>query len=471
MMNIHPENKDFHILVVDDEIEYQRAFSMILSRKGFHVLTCSDGQTALNMLAENEIDLVMTDLKMPGMDGLSLIQKVKELYPSIELMIVTAFGSIESAVQAMKYGATGYFIKSSDPESLLIDINRMVRIKMLEKTNQILLHQQNDENDLFLDSRTPAFLDILETCKKAAASSISVLLLGESGVGKEVFANYIHRLSERKNHHLIPVNCQVFGDGTIESELFGHEKGSFTGAVGRRIGRFEEANHGTIFLDEIGDLPLSVQGKLLRTLETRTIERVGSNRPVDLDLRLICATNKDLQKEIAEGRFREDLLYRINALTITIPPLRERKADLPGLIEYFMQRICRDQKKKITLVSSETMDALLQYDYPGNVRELRNILERMVALNDGAILHGNFPYAASCSAKSVVSGPSPDNLTDRPVSFVCLRDARAQFEKDYIEGVLKHTGGNVTEAAEILQITKRQLWNKISEYEIHRTAL
>ncbi|MBR4409896.1 MAG: sigma-54-dependent Fis family transcriptional regulator [Firmicutes bacterium] len=470
-MNIHPENKDFHILVVDDEIEYQRAFSMILSRKGFHVLTCSDGQTALNMLAENEIDLVMTDLKMPGMDGLSLIQKVKELYPSIELMIVTAFGSIESAVQAMKYGATGYFIKSSDPESLLIDINRMVRIKMLEKSNQILLHQQDDDNDLFLDSRTPAFLDVLETCKKAAASSINVLLLGESGVGKEVFANYIHRLSNRKNHHLIPVNCQVFGDGTIESELFGHEKGSFTGAVGRRIGRFEEANHGTIFLDEIGDLPLSVQGKLLRTLESRTIERVGSNRPVDLDLRLICATNNDLQKEITEGRFREDLLYRINALTITIPPLRERKADLPGLIEYFLQRICRDQKKKITSVSSETMDALLQYDYPGNVRELRNILERMVALNDGTILHGNFPYASSHPAKSAVSGSIPENSTDSSSGFACLRDARAQFEKDYIEGVLKHTGGNVTEAAEILQITKRQLWNKISEYEIHRTSL
>ena len=468
MTNLHPENKDFHILVVDDEIEYQRAFSLILSRKGFHVLTCSDGQTALNILSENEIDLVMTDLKMPGMDGLTLIQKVKESYPSIELMIVTAFGSIESAVQAMKYGATGYFIKSSDPESLLIDINRMVRIKHLEKSNQILLQQQDDDNDLFLESHTPAFLEALETCKKAAASGINILLLGESGVGKEVFANYIHRLSDRNKHHLIPVNCQVFGDGTIESELFGHEKGSFTGAVGRRIGRFEEANHGTIFLDEIGDLPLSVQGKLLRTLETRTIERVGSNRPIDLDLRLICATNKDLQKEITEGLFREDLLYRINALTITIPPLRQRKPDLPGLIEYFLQRICRDQKKKITSVSAETMDALLQYDYPGNVRELRNILERMVALSEGPVLQGGFPYAPTTLAKSAISGDLPNN-TNLP--FASLRDARAQFEKDYIERTLKHTNGNVTEASDILQITKRQLWNKISEYGIQRTSL
>lgn len=467
MKIINPENKDFHILVVDDEIEYQRAFSLILSRQGFHVLTCSDGQTALEMLAENEIDLVMTDLKMPGMDGLTLIQKVKEAYPSIELMIITAFGSIESAVQAMKYGATGYFIKSSDPESLLLDINRMVRIKSLEKSNQIFQQQQNEDTDLFLDSKTPAFLEVLETCQKAASSGINVLLLGESGVGKEVFANYIHRLSERRHHHLIPVNCQVFGDGTIESELFGHEKGSFTGAVGRRIGRFEEANHGTLFLDEIGDLPLSVQGKLLRTLETRTIERVGSNRPIELNLRLICATNKDLQKEIADGRFREDLLYRINTLTITIPPLRERKEDLPCLIEYFLRRICREQKKKITSVSPETLDALLRYDYPGNVRELRNILERMVALSDGSVLQGRFPYAPAFPAKSTVT----DTIPAGSAAFSCLRDARAQFEKDYIERVLKHTGGNVTDAAEILQITKRQLWNKISEYGIHRTAL
>ena len=467
MKIINPENKDFHILVVDDEIEYQRAFSLILSRQGFHVLTCSDGQTALKMLAENEIDLVMTDLKMPGMDGLTLIQKVKEAYPSIELMIITAFGSIESAVQAMKYGAAGYFIKSSDPESLLLDINRMVRIKSLEKSNQIFQQQQNEDTDLFLDSKTPAFLEVLETCQKAASSGINVLLLGESGVGKEVFANYIHRLSDRSHHHLIPVNCQVFGEGTIESELFGHEKGSFTGAVGRRIGRFEEANHGTLFLDEIGDLPLSVQGKLLRTLETRTIERVGSNRPIELNLRLICATNKDLQKEIADGRFREDLLYRINTLTITIPPLRERKEDLPCLIEYFLRRICREQKKKITSVSPEALDALLRYDYPGNVRELRNILERMVALSEGAVLQGQFPYAAPLSAKSSIS----DTVPKDPAVFSCLRDARAQFEKEYIQRILKHTGGNVTEAAEILQITKRQLWNKISEYAIQRTAL
>ena len=467
-MKNHAEYNDFNILVVDDEIEYQRVFSLILSRKGYKVMTCSDGQTALQLLSSNEIDLVMTDMRMPGMDGITLIQKVKEAYPSMEIMVMTAFGSIESAVQAMKYGATGYFIKSSDPESLLLDLSRMAKIKKLEKSNKILQAQQNEDNDIFLDSRNPAFLQALETCQKAAVSGINVLLLGESGVGKEIFANYIHRLSDRRNHHLIPVNCQVFGEGTVESELFGHEKGSFTGAVGRRIGRFEEANHGTLFLDEIGDLPMGFQGKLLRTLETRTIERVGSNHPIELDLRLICATNKDLTREIAEGRFREDLLYRINTLTIHIPPLRQRKEDLPGLIHYFLRKICLEQKKNIHSVSEETMDALLSYDYPGNVRELRNILERMVALSEGPVLQGSFPYAPSSPAQTPFSAdiPMADDMT-----LISLRDARAQFEKSYIEQALKHTNGNVTEAADILQITKRQLWNKISEYGIQRTSL
>ena len=464
MSNTDAANKDFSILIVDDEIEYQRAFSMILSRNGFRVLTCSNGQAALDMLAENEIDLVMTDLKMPGMDGLTLIHKVKSEYPTIELVVMTAFGSIESAVQAMKYGATGYFVKSSNPEALLIDIKRMVRIKRLEKANQILLQQQGEGDDLFLDTQTPEFRQVLETCQKAATSSINVLLLGESGTGKEVLAKYIHRLSARRSHHLIPVNCQVFGEGTIESELFGHEKGSFPGAVGRRIGRFEEANYGTLFLDEIGDLPLSVQGKLLRMLESRTIERVGSNLPIELDLRLICATNKNLQTEIANQRFREDLFYRINTLTIIIPPLRERKEDLPLLIPYFLQRICRDQKKKITSVAPQTMEALLAYDYPGNIRELRNVLERMVVLNEGEILQGRLPQAPADSRhENDKAGEDGDHAP-----FVCLRKARAEFEKGYIEKALKRTGGNVTAAAELLQITKRQLWNKLSEYQIQR---
>lgn len=451
---------DFTILIVDDEIEYQRAFSFILTSNGYQVLTCSNGQEALENLSRNPVDLVMTDLKMPGMDGMELVQRVKDIYPDIEIMIITAFGTIESAVQAMKHGATGYFIKSSDPSTLLLDINRMAKIKKLEKTNQILRQQNGTGSAPFLDSKNPEFRRLLEMCRKAADSGINVLLLGESGVGKEVLAQYIHRLSDRRDQPFIPVNCQVFADSMVESELFGHEKGAFTGADQRRVGRFEAANHGTLFLDEIGDLPVSTQGKLLRTLENKTVERIGSNQPIDLDIRLISATNKDLNREIADGVFREDLLYRINTLTLTIPPLRDRQEDISDLIQYFLHQIQLEQKKKILTIEPDTLDFLLHYSYPGNIRELKNILERMVALSENGVLR-------RCDEGIYISeqkiSPPTGDIPPLP-----LRDARAKFEKDYIEKILHTVNGNVSKASQLLGITSRQLWNKISEYDIEK---
>lgn len=451
---------DFTILIVDDEIEYQRAFSFILTSNGYQVLTCSNGQEALENLSRNPVDLVMTDLKMPGMDGMELVQRVKDIYPDIEIMIITAFGTIESAVQAMKHGATGYFIKSSDPSTLLLDINRMAKIKKLEKTNQILRQQNGTGSAPFLDSKNPEFRRLLEMCRKAADSGINVLLLGESGVGKEVLAQYIHRLSDRRDQPFIPVNCQVFADSMVESELFGHEKGAFTGADQRRVGRFEAANHGTLFLDEIGDLPMSTQGKLLRTLENKTVERIGSNQPIDLDIRLISATNKDLNREIADGVFREDLLYRINTLTLTIPPLRDRQEDISDLIQYFLHQIQLEQKKKILTIEPDTLDFLLHYSYPGNIRELKNILERMVALSENGVLRRC--DEGICISEQKISPPTGD------IPPLPLRDARAKFEKDYIEKILHTVNGNVSKASQLLGITSRQLWNKISEYDIEK---
>ena len=333
------ENKDYRILIVDDEIEYQRVFSFILKKKGYTVSTCSGGKEALRFLEENEVDLVMTDLKMPEMDGIELVKKVKEKYSDIDIHVLTAFGTIETAVSAMKYGANGYSVKSSDPEALLAEIDRMAKLKMLEKENRYLA--ESSDNEKYLKTENREFREVLDICRKAAESDINVLILGESGVGKEVLARYIHEQSRRKKNHFIPVNCQVFGEGTLESELFGHEKGAFTGAAEKRIGRFEASNGGTLFLDEIGDIPMSLQGKILRVLENKEIERVGSNKAIDLDFRLISATNKNIEEEIKEGIFREDLLYRINTLTVTIPPLRERKEDLPKLIEFFVRKICR----------------------------------------------------------------------------------------------------------------------------------
>ena len=454
------ENKNYRILVVDDEIEYQTVFSIILRKKGYTVDTCSGGKEALEFLENNEIDLVMTDLKMPEMDGIELVKKVKEKYSDIDIHVMTAFGTIETAVTAMKYGATGYSVKSSEPDALLAEIERMAKLRMLEKENSRMSEEADMKGEMFLTSKSPAFQEVLEICEKASTTDISVLILGESGVGKEVISRYIHKLSNRNNNPFIPVNCQVFGEGTLESELFGHEKGSFTGASEKRIGRFESANCGTLFLDEIGDIPMSLQGKILRVLENKEIERVGSNKAIATDFRLISATNKNIEKEIEEGLFREDLLYRINTLTVTIPPLRERKEDIPDLIQFFVRKICAEQKKCITSIEPWTEEFLLTYDYPGNIRELRNLLERMVALSDDGVLKMKGFTKKNCSETNCEEGIENTVLP--------LREARGMFEKEHIERALKKTDGNVAAAAELLEITKRQLWNKISDYDIKK---
>lgn len=455
------ENKNYRILVVDDEIEYQRVFSYILQKHGYMTLTCSGGREALELLKENEIDLIMTDLKMPDMDGVELVKHVKRSYEDVEIMVITAFGSIESAVEAMKYGAAGYSIKNSEPEALLKDIDRLAKIKLLERENHFLQEQNVLEGDMYLQTESPKLRQVLETCRQVATSDINILILGESGVGKEIVARFIHNLSARRDKPFVPVNCQVFAEGTLESELFGHEKGAFTGATERRIGRFEVANQGTLFLDEIGDIPLNLQGKLLRVLENKEIERVGSSKPVGLDIRLISATNKDLVQEIGQGIFREDLLYRINTLTLTVPPLRERKEDLPGLIEYFIRHIEKEQKKKILEIDPWTRDFLYQYDYPGNVRELKNLLERMIALSEDGILRSR-DFGLQDAGRMERSGEKEKGQG----KVMPLRTARGIFEKEHIERALELTGGNVAAAAAMLEITRRQLWNKIAEYQI-----
>lgn len=455
------EKKNYKIMVVDDEPEYQRVFAYILKKNGYQVSSCSSAKEALDELSRREVDLIMTDLKMPDMDGIELVKEVKKRFEDTDIMVITAFGSIESAVEAMKYGACGYSIKNSEPDVLLADIDRLAKIKLLERENSLLAEQSGFKNDsdMMLQSKSPAYRELLETCRQVAGTDINILLLGESGAGKEVVARYIHELSMRKNQHFIPVNCQVFSEGTLESELFGHEKGAFTGASEKHIGRFEAANHGTLFLNEIGDMPLKLQGKLLRVLENKEIERVGGNKPIELDIRLISATNKDLDREIEQGVFREDLLYRINTITVTVPPLRQRKEDLPMLIDALLRRIEKDQKKKILEIEPLTMDFLYQYDYPGNVRELKNLLERMVALSDDGVLRSR-----GFSGSPSVAASSEAVRTQQAV--LPLRTARGIFEKEHIENALAATDGNVAAAAKLLEITKRQLWNKIAEYKI-----
>lgn len=449
------QNKKYRILVVDDEIEYQKVVSIILEDAGYHTDACSNGVEALAFLKDNVVDLVITDLRMPEMSGNELIQKIMEMDCGVDILVVTAFGSIEGAVDSMKLGASDYFVKSNDLDELLMKIGRMEKMRKLERKSDILQRNQGSER-VFLETKNGHFGKILEMCDRTADTNINILLLGESGVGKEVIANYIHRISRRSDEPFIPVNCQVFPEGLIDSQLFGHEKGAFTGAVLSRMGKFEEANGGTLFLDEIGDLPMTTQGKLLRVLETRVIERIGSNKKIDLDVRFISATNKNITQKIIESEFREDLLYRINTLTLTIPPLRDRREDIPGLIEFFVQKIEEDQKKKNVRIEGTVMDYLLSYDYPGNVRELKNMIERLIALSqNGQVTMSELfmPYGLGAAA-----------IKDGEISS--LREERAKFEKRYIENALEISNWNVTKCASELGITSRQLWNKISQYEI-----
>jgi DNA-binding NtrC family response regulator len=451
------ERKGYKLLIVDDEIEYQNVMSFILSDEGYNIATCSNGVEALEYIENNIVHLVLTDLKMPVMDGVELIKRIKEKYESIDVIVMTAFGSIESAVDSIKYGAIDYFAKSNDMKELVMKIDRLAKIHRLERKSSFLIKSQNEE-ELFIESKNKEYVNLLEICKRVADTGINILLLGESGVGKEVVANYIHRLSERHQEPFVPINCQVFPEGVIESELFGHEKGSFTGANDIRIGKFEQANLGTLFLDEIGDLPIATQGKLLRAIESRKIERLGSNKSIDLDIRFISATNKDLSKQIVEGDFREDLLYRINTLTLDIPPLRKRREDLPALIDFFVRKIEIDQKKRNIKINDEVMNFLLSYDYPGNIRELKNIIERIIALSKDGIVTSNELLMPIALGNKIGALDGNYHKT--------LKKARIEFESNFIYESLKKNNGNVTKTAEVLEISTRQLWNKINEYMI-----
>lgn len=438
------------ILIVDDEMNYREVFTLILRGEGYITETAASAEEAIEKLERSHYDIVLTDLVMSGMDGIELLDIIKEKYEDIEVIIVTGYGSVQNAVEAMKNGAYSYFIKSHDPQELLLEIDNIKKMLLLERNNYLLQAENPSQSNLI--GKNKAFKKILDIAERAAKSNVNILLLGESGVGKEVFAQYIHACSERSSRLFIPVNCHALPESMIESELFGHERGSFTGANQLRKGKFEAADGSTIFLDEIGDITKSFQVKLLRTLETKTIERIGSNNQMYVDFRLITATNCDIHKAVQDGDFREDLYYRISTITIEVPPLRERKDDIPEFISFFIREISEEQKKKITKIEDTVMDFLLDYQYPGNVRELRNIIERMVTLSeDGVITENLLPVRRDVSNQS---------------TYDSLKEARSAAEKKYIEQALKENADNITRTAEKLQISRRQLFNKLQEYGI-----
>lgn len=447
----------FKILIVDDDADYRETYKMLLSQKGYLIDTAACVEEAYELMSKEFYPLIISDIMMPGINGVDFLIDVKEKYnKNIELIMVTGYGSIETAVQSIKTGAFGYFIKSHNPEELIIEIEKVRKIFSLQNINEL---NKNSLKSKFLHtSKNKEMQNVYEMVRLVAKSNTNVLITGESGVGKEIIAHMIHDMSYRANMPFIPINCQYYSTGLIESELFGHEKGAFTGAATTRIGHLEEANGGTIFLDEIGDMEEGTQIKLLRVLETKQIERIGSNKLMDVDFRLVSATNKDLKNATAEGKFREDLYFRINTIEVKIPPLRKRREDLEDLINFFIDRYNKETGKGITDIDENTKQQLLNYDYPGNIRELKNIIERLVVLSSDSILKGEVINNGQPLIKSSSSWLNKDLTT--------YKEAKRNFEINYITGVLKSCNNNITHAAKLMDISRRQLFNKIIEYDL-----
>lgn len=448
----------FKILIVDDDVDYRETYRMLLTKKGYNISTAASAAEAYNMMDNEFYPLIISDIMMPGTDGIEFLREVKEKYnKNIEVIMVTGYGSVDTAVQSMKIGAFGYFIKSHNPEELIMEIEKVQKIYSLQNINE--LNKSCKKSKFLYSSKNRYMKNVYEIVNRVSESNTNVLITGESGVGKEIIARMIHDESNRANMPFIPINCQYYSSGLIESELFGHEKGAFTGASTARIGHLEEANGGTIFLDEIGDMEEGTQVKLLRVLETKQIERIGSNKLIDVDFRLVSATNKDLTKAVKEGKFREDLFFRINTIEIKIPPLRERREDIEDLIYFFIERYNKEMGKGIKDIDENTKQQLLSYKYPGNIRELKNIIERLVVLSTGSILKGDVFYTKK-------SFNNTNDSFNNEESISTYKEAKKDFEINYIKKALKSCNNNITHAAKLMDLSRRQLFNKIIEYDL-----
>ncbi len=447
------------ILLVDDEVNMLETLGDILRSKGHAVSTATGGLEALENLRGNApFDLIVTDLKMPGMDGMKLLERVKEEYPWTMFVMLTGYGTIKSAIDATRKGAYNYILKPFNPDEILQIVNRIVERKNLLENN-IYFQEMLSKNYHFdnIVGRAPAIQAIFERIKTIAPTNASVLLTGESGTGKELLAHVIHYSSPRKNRPFIKVSCASLSDGILESELFGHEKGAFTSASTQRKGRFELADKGTLFLDQIGDIPLFTQAKLLRVLQAMEFERVGGTETIKVDVRLISASNQDLEKAIREKRFREDLFHRLNVVPIHIPPLRERKEDIPILANYFLRVFAKETHKRILGISDDALNLMLPHHWPGNVRELRNYMERAVVLSGSDIIRpANLP-------PELRDADETEGITLR-LSSKSLPEA----ERILIIKALEETGWNLSKSATLLRISRGTLYNKIKKYRLNK---
>jgi two-component system NtrC family response regulator len=451
-----------HILILDDERNYLLILEALLSDEGYQITSLSDPETGLAFLEDSEVDVVITDMKMPKVSGQEVLEHCKRNYPHIPVIIMTAFGSIESAVEAMKLGAFDYITKPFANEELLLSVSKASQFAEAQRENRLLRQNLEDRYGLNrIVARGRAMRQVLDVVDKAAPSRSTVLISGESGTGKELVARAIHYASPRRNGPFVAVNCMAFNPGVLESELFGHEKGSFTGAVSRRRGRFELADKGTLFLDEVGELSADLQVKLLRVLQEKTFERVGGMEPVEVDLRLVAATNKNLPEEVAAGNFREDLFYRLNVVQVDIPPLRERREDIPYLAAHFLENFARENSKSFQGFTPEAMDYLSAYEWPGNVRQLENVIERCVVLARG---------------ETVEVEDLPPEIRDEESQFksavdllparLDLSETLEKIEAALVRRALARSGFVQVKAAELLGVSKSLLQYKLKKYKI-----
>ncbi|WP_022663196.1 sigma-54-dependent transcriptional regulator [Paucidesulfovibrio longus] len=451
-----------NILLLDDEKNYLLVLESVLTDEGYSVTALSSPEMGLAYLDDSEVDVIVTDMKMPGMSGQDVLEHVKRNYPYIPVLIMTAFGSIESAVEAMRIGAFDYITKPFNNEELLLSLDKAARFARTQQENRRLRQQIQEKfgpNNII--GRGKAMQGVLEMVHRAGPSKSTVLITGESGTGKELVARAIHNVSPRKDAPFISVNCAALNPGVLESELFGHEKGSFTGATALRKGRFESANTGTLFLDEIGEISMDTQVKLLRVLQERTLERVGGTQPIEVDIRVVAATNKNLLEEVQNGNFREDLYYRLNVVSIEMPPLRERREDIPLLAAFFLDKYAKENDKPVKSFSPAAMDYISGYEWPGNVRQLENVIERCVVL---------------ASREFIEADELPPELRDEESQFkgavdmlpakLDLPQTLERIEAALVRRALVRSDFVQVKAAELLNISKSLLQYKMKKYKL-----
>lgn len=444
------------ILVVDDEIGIRQSLKKILEKEGYTVLTASNGEEAFREIRGGDIDLLITDIRMAGMDGLELLGVCKSVSPYTEVIMITGYASVDTAVDSMKQGAYDYITKPFKKADILKAVQKAIEKQILTMDNiRMKARLEALESGPMVETASPGMKKIVEIVHQVAPSQATVLIMGESGTGKEVIADMIHKLSPRAERPMVKVNCAAIPETLIESELFGYERGAFTGAAGRREGRFEAADKSSIFLDEIGDVPQSVQVKLLRILQEGTFERLGSNRTIRVDTRIIAATNRDLAATVKQGLFREDLYWRLNVISLKLPCLKERREDIPSLVQHFINRFSHKNAKAIKGIESKAMEILLSYEWPGNVRELENVIERSVVLDKDCVI------GADDLPSAIENGclPSSDSVT------IPLGTPMEEVERILMEETLKRTKGDKGLASKLLGISTRTLYRKMDRKE------